>query len=154
MPQPAKALAPQYEKAFKRELAFILEKARRGHVPYTWGGSSENISKGLDCSGYIFRAGRNAGLPVRRTTSRRMARGEGGWVGIKLAWGMQKEGDLIFWTFKEGRPNGHVGIVYGDDKHVTHSSKSRNKPVVDVIKGILVSTVTELIRLKLQEAMH
>lgn len=145
----AEALSPQYERWFARELAFIVGKAERDLVPYRWGRSGSDLTKGLDCSGYMYRAARWAGMPVKRTTARRMAMGSGGWIGVIVARGDRKPTDLAFWTFDQKRPNGHVGAIFGDSNHVTHASPSRNKVLVDKLKGILVSKLSRLARLTL-----
>ena len=158
----AEALGAAYARAFRFELQSIIDV----HPRYAWGGA-ENEKSGLDCSGYLYLAARRAGFPVRRTTARRMARGEGGWIGHPVARDRLKLLDLVFWTFQERRTNGHVGAVWrtpkrgmqGDPRRVpgkgpvekpfaqvTHAS-SRRGVVVDPLTGRLSEKHTKTIRL-------
>ncbi len=139
----AEALSLEYAKAFGRELQSIINKNPR----YLWGGSSDE-SKGLDCSGYLFLAARRAGMPVRRTTAGLMAEGHGGWTGKTVAFEDVDGLDLVFWTFKNSRPNGHVGAGWDAGGKVTHASFRRGV-VIDEFKGRLKSAVTKIIRLTL-----
>lgn len=129
----------------KRQLTFIIAK----HPQYTWGGA-ESLAQGLDCSGYIFLAGKWAGIPgITRTTALRMSLGLGGWHGRDIDLSDADECDLSFWTFYEDRQNGHVGaLVRGPDgeMHVTHAS-SRRGVVLDDFDGVLLQKLTKLRRL-------
>jgi cell wall-associated NlpC family hydrolase len=136
-------LGPHYRTIFIRELNFIIHKAPK----YTWGGSTEDLSKGLDCSGYIFRAAKWAGMPVRRTTSQRMAMGQSGWISREVSFEERKDTDLVFWTFSRERPNGHVGVVLKRGDHVSHASGSRNRVVLDRFKGVLLTDINQIKRL-------
>ena len=107
--------------------------------------------KGVDCSGYLYLAGRRAGMPVKRSTSKRMAQGLDGWVGKDVPSGKEQELDLPFWTFKPDRPNGHVGVFWEKGK-VTHASPSRDRVVVDKLKGVLKSKLSLIRRLTLGDA--
>ncbi|MGO9567269.1 MAG: hypothetical protein ACLP5H_07000 [Desulfomonilaceae bacterium] len=139
------ALGPSYKRSLKRQLTFIIAK----HPKYTWGGA-ESLDQGLDCSGYIFLACKWAGIPgITRTTALRMSLGLGGWHGKDIDLADADECDLSFWTFKEHRPNGHVGaIVRGLDAdiYVTHAS-SRRGVVLDGLEGLLLQKLTKVRRL-------
>lgn len=164
----AEALDFAYEKAFKLELATIIHARPK----YLWGGCSHE-STGLDCSGYLFLAARRAGMPVRRTTARRMALGESGWAGRTIPLEAVRELDLCWWTFKPTRPDGHVGAFWKPlqrqamtqsprDSHavssakkmgeqvlqVTHASPRRGI-VVDRLRGRLKTSLTKVRRLTL-----
>jgi len=152
LPFKADALGPDYARAFKLELATIIH----AHPRYVWGGS-ESEAKGLDCSGYLFLAARRAGMPVRRTTAIRMAAGESGWTSIpvpELASG--RDLDIVWWTLKASRPNGHVGIIWGigraggrkaaEEFQVSHASGSRGV-IVEKIRGWIVRKMTAIRRL-------
>lgn len=96
-----------------------------------------------------------------------MALGEGGWIGHPVARGRFKLLDLVFWTFRERRPNGHVGAVWRtprrgtqDDTRSTMGKGSLGKPftqvthasskrgvVVDPLTGRLLEKHTKTIRL-------
>src|SRR4030042_5914609 len=114
------ALGPGYHWALKLELNLIIAQKAK----YTWGGSTDP-KEGLDCSGYLTVAAHWAGLPVRRTTSRRMALGDAGWVGVDIPPQSATDLDLAFWTFVERRPDGHVGAFYGGRLTGTHASRRR-----------------------------
>ncbi len=141
------ALGAKYGNWFKRNLTFIVAK----HPRYVFGGSGSDLTSGLDCSGYIFRAAKWSGMPVRRTTARRMALGEGGWIGRNSTIDNACELDLVWWTFKATRPNGHIGAIFNDSRHVTHASSSRGV-VVDRLQGVLIQKITKVRRLTIGDA--
>lgn len=108
-----------------------------------------NERQGLDCSGYLFLAAKRAGLPVKRTTAARMARGECGWTGRRVAACADAEKlDLGFWTFDKARPHGHAGAFLGKGGPVTHASSSRGV-VAEPLKGTLERTLSMARRLTL-----
>ena len=92
-------------------------------------------------------------MPVRRTTARRMAVGEGGWTGIPVALDDPvNQGDtldLLFWTFTAERFNGHVGVRWGKYR-ATHAS-TRRGVVVDLLTGVLLKALTKSIHLTIGE---
>jgi cell wall-associated NlpC family hydrolase len=138
---------PALARSFERQLKFIVAKNPR----YAWGGSSD-LSKGLDCSGYIFLAGKWAGLPgIQRTTSYRMSLGLGGWTGEVSDLSKVSVCNLIFWTFSPGRPNGHVGaIISHDSEHVrvTHASQGRGV-VAEPMNSYLIRKTTAVRKLSI-----
>jgi len=139
------AFKPEYRASFAQQLAFIVSK----NPKYTWGGSSD-LEKGLDCSGYLFLAAKWAGIPgITRTTSARMAEGLGGWTSRKIDLKDAQECDLPFWTFKENRPNAHVGAFLNDSKGrraVTHAGVSGGV-VLEPLKGKLRENLSKVRRL-------
>ncbi len=141
----AQALSDNYRKSLKEQLAFIIAK----HPKYTWGGS-EDLSIGLDCSGYLFLACKWAGVPgITRTTSLRMSQGLGGWHGVDIHPSLADECDLPFWTMSPERPNGHVGAFLrtkSDRLKVTHASSARGV-VLDDLHGQLATNLTKIRRL-------
>jgi cell wall-associated NlpC family hydrolase len=126
-------------------LNFILSQ----QTQYRWGGAADE-KQGLDCSGFIFLAARRAGMPVRRTTSRGMAEGDGGWTGVGLSREASNRLDLCFWTFSGRRPHGHVGVLYRDREHVTHST-ARRGVTIDRVEGRLAEKLSRIIRLTVGE---
>jgi hypothetical protein len=110
-----------YRDSLKKQLQIIIVMK----PPYKWGGLDP--VNGIDCSGYVFLAFKRAGIPgVTRTTSVRMAQGLGGWKGADVSWLDAEECDLIFWSFKPDRPNGHVGVLMlVAPAWVTHSGTSK-----------------------------
>lgn len=77
-------------------------KAVRARIPYVWGGSS--IPPGLDCSGLVFWAFNQAGIPIPRLTAAGYQAHS-----VPVAAGAGKPGDLLFW----GSPAHHVAINAG-----------------------------------------
>jgi len=139
------ALAEPYQRSFRDQLTFIIAK----HPHYAWGGASD-LEKGLDCSGYLFLAAKWAGIPgITRTTSAKMAAGLGGWASREID--LQRAGacDLVFWTFRDDRPNGHVGALLLDragHRTVTHASQYRGV-VREELNGRLREKMTGVRRL-------
>jgi hypothetical protein len=135
------ALSCEFAAAFERELSALIELSPR----YVLGGCDES---GVDCSGYIYLAARRAGMPVQRTTSQRMAAGMGGWIGEPVCYaGDLRVLDLVFWTFRESRINGHCGVAWHRGIYVTHASSRRGRVVVDLIEGRLKTEITRMMRL-------
>ena len=126
---------------FEKEITHII-KIR---PPYVWGGS---VEKGVDCSGMLYLTAKRAGFPVRRTTSHRMSLGEGGWESLVVNVKGRQPLDLIFWTLKEKRPNGHVGVLYLNIEQVVHASSSKNAVVVQPLEGTLWEKITGVRRLQ------
>lgn len=109
------ALEPGLKQSFKTALKDIAAKK----PVYLKGGASD-IKKGLDCSGYIYLAGKWAGIPeLKRSTAARMAQGFDGWLGSQVLLMQATDCDLPFWTWKTNplRVNGHVGaFLTGEPK--------------------------------------
>ena len=143
------AFAEHYKRSLKSQLHLIIAK----HPKYTWGGAKD-LDEGLDCSGYVYLAAKWAGIPgVSRTTSFRMSQGFGGWESREIGPGEADDCDLVFWTFRENRPEGHVGVLLQDDRgrhRVTHSS-ARRGVVLDVLRGPLRENPTKVRRLTIGE---
>jgi len=134
------ALNAGYKRAFKLELKSMVD----ARTVYVWGGA--NAERGVDCSGAIYDALHRAGVPVKRTTAREMARGADGWFGLDITYDQRRALDIIWWTFKPGRPHGHVGVIW-DQTQVFHASASRGHVVVDRIVGVLRTKISKLKRL-------
>jgi hypothetical protein len=138
------ALSELYKRSLKQQLNFIIEK----NPKYTWGGA-EDPEHGLDCSGYLFLASKWAGIPgITRTTSKNMAFGLGGWTGFDLSELEEVDDcDLVFWTFSESRPHGHVG-AFIDGKHlrVTHAS-SKHGVISQKLTDFLIRNLSKVRRL-------
>lgn len=146
----ALALDITYRRAFVRELRFIIGQ----HPRYTWGGATD-LTKGLDCSGYVYLAGKWAGIPgIVRTTSYRMALGLDGWIGVDVPHEQAQECDLCFWTWKKSpaRINGHVGVFLTRKGvlQVTHASSSRGVVLVPM-RGVLRTDLSRVRRLTIGE---
>lgn len=94
-----------------------LKKAADSYlgVRYKYGGTSR---KGLDCSGFIWRAFSDAGKRgVERTSSTELYK-----MGKSVSRSSLKQGDLCF--FGPGRKVNHVGIYMGNNKFI-HASSSK-----------------------------
>jgi hypothetical protein len=145
IPLECAGLGVNYEIAWDRELKTVV----RAHPRYLWGGS-EDVQKGLDCSGYLYYTARRAGFPVHRTTSLQMSRGSGGWVGRNILFRDTREMDVIWWTFTANRPNGHLGTLIRHPSTgvpaVTHASSKRGV-VADYIQGTLFRDISATRRL-------
>jgi hypothetical protein len=75
---------------------------------YVWGGVG--IAKGGDCSGQVYWVCHMSGLPYLRTTAFQMW--NGAWPGeVIKSWKTSAFPNLIYFTFSEKRPAGHVGII-------------------------------------------
>lgn len=84
---------------------------------YKWGGTS--LTKGADCSGFVWRVYRDYGVDFDRTTAASMASS----LGRKVSISDRKPGDLIFYTNSSGHVN-HVALYIGNDR-VVHAANSR-----------------------------
>ncbi len=81
----------------------------------------------------------------------RMSLGLGGWNGFRHELEHARTCDLVFWTFDESRPNGHVGAVirHADGQvDVVHSSRGRGV-VSQKINDYLRDKTTAVLRLSL-----
>lgn len=76
--------------------------------PYVWGGSTFRRHKGFDCSGFIYSVFRLYDKPIPRTTSRRYFYS---FKGDTFDWLESSVGDLVWFTFSNSRPYGHIGII-------------------------------------------
>jgi uncharacterized protein YijF (DUF1287 family) len=76
-----------------------------------------------------------------------MAKGKAGWDFEPVNFADVRDNDLVWWSLKPGRPDGHIGVVYDDHKLVLHASGSRGRVVVDLWEGDLLEKITGLGRL-------
>jgi murein DD-endopeptidase len=98
---------------------FILESValtarRMVGVPYHYGG---NDPRGFDCSGLVFYAYREAGVPVARTSREQLRASQALNVDQALP------GDLVF--FRTSKRAWHVGIYLGDQRFIHAPSTGR-----------------------------
>lgn len=71
-------------------------------VPYVWGGTSR---AGLDCSGLVWLAAKQAGISVPRTTTAQ-------WAALQhIPASAAQPGDLVYFTGADPPSPGHVGVV-------------------------------------------
>jgi|SRR5215831_5877721 len=73
-------------------------------VPYVWGGESR---AGVDCSGLVQLAAREAGINIPRTTSAQ-------WAALQhIPASEAQPGDLVYFVGADPPSPGHVGVVDG-----------------------------------------
>ena len=108
----------------KRDTFVQCAKAYMG-VPYVLGGSSRN---GMDCSGFVYTAARDAGISLPRTAAEMYA------VSTKISDSERKIGDLVF--FKVGSSVSHVGIYLGNNQMINAASEGPRT-------GVVISKLTE-----------
>jgi cell wall-associated NlpC family hydrolase len=101
-------------------------------TPYVWGGESMEEG-GMDCSGFVYNALKDAGYKIGRTT----AQGYRGY-GTSVGKAEMQPGDLIFYG-KDGNAS-HVGIYIGDGKMV-HSAGGSKNTASNPGKGVSVASV-------------
>lgn len=101
-------------------------------TPYVWGGESMSEG-GMDCSGFVYNALKDAGYDVGRTTAQGY-RSQGSTVKKSD----MQPGDLIFYG-KNGEAS-HIGIYIGDGKMI-HSSGGSKNTKANPGKGVTVANV-------------
>ena len=90
--------------------------------PYVWGGTS--LTKGADCSGFVYTIYKQHGYSLPRTSRDQAAR-----AGVQVNISDRRPGDLLFYTNSSGTVN-HVAMYIGNDK-IVHAANSR--------QGIIIS---------------
>lgn len=140
----ADALGTDFSISFRYEISLIVNE----NPKYLWGGATSE-KQGLDCSGVLALAAKRAGGTQRRTTAYRMSLGEAGWDGYAVKVNKRKDLDLVWWTLKEKRPYGHVGIFWGSSS-VVHASSSKGV-IIESFAGWLVSKMVLVRRLTFGE---
>jgi cell wall-associated NlpC family hydrolase len=83
-------------------------------IPYHYGG---NDPRGFDCSGLVFYAYREAGVPVARTSREQLRASQ------PLDVDQALPGDLVF--FRMSKRAWHVGIYLGDQRFIHAPSTGR-----------------------------
>lgn len=99
----------------RRQAAFIRQLLSARGTPYVWGGTS--LRSGVDCSGLVYTAARNAGIRnVPRTSQEQFN------VGTPVGIHQLRPGDLVFshWGSEQGA--GHVSIYVGNGKIIEAAS--------------------------------
>lgn len=87
-------------------------------TPYVWGGESMSEG-GMDCSGFIYNALKDAGYDVGRTTAQGYRN-----YGNSVSKADMQPGDLIFYG-KNGEAS-HIGIYIGNGQMIHSSGGSKN----------------------------
>lgn len=101
-------------------------------TPYVWGGESINEG-GMDCSGFVYNALKDAGYNLGRTTAQGYRS-----YGTSVDKSDMQAGDLVFFGSKNNAT--HVGIYLGDGKMI-HSSGGSKNTAQNPGKGVCVTSV-------------
>ena len=101
-------------------------------TPYVWGGESRQEG-GMDCSGFVYNALKDAGYKIGRTT----AQGYRGYGTTVNKTDMQP-GDLVF--FGKGNNASHIGIYIGNGQMI-HSSGGKSNTKANPGKGVSIANV-------------
>ena len=88
-------------------------------TPYVWGGESANEG-GMDCSGFVYSALRDAGYNVGRETAQGYRK-----FGNTVSKADMLPGDLIFYG-KNNNNASHIGIYIGNGQMIHSSGGSKN----------------------------
>lgn len=100
-------------------------------TPYVWGGESMSEG-GMDCSGFVYNALRDAGYKVGRTTAQGYRS-----YGTKVSKAEMQPGDLVF--FGNGDAS-HIGIYIGNGQMI-HSSGGSKNTASNPGKGVSITNV-------------
>lgn len=101
-------------------------------TPYVWGGESMSEG-GMDCSGFVYNALKDAGYKVGRTTAQGYRS-----YGTSVNKADMQPGDLIFFG-KNGNAS-HIGIYIGNGQMIHSSGDSKNTKS-NPGKGVSVTNV-------------
>lgn len=101
-------------------------------TPYVWGGKSA-AEGGMDCSGFVYNALKDAGYNVGRTTAQGYRN-----YGTSVSKNNMQPGDLVFFG-KNGKAS-HVGIYMGNGQMI-HSSGGSSNTKSNPGKGVSVTNV-------------
>lgn len=101
-------------------------------TPYVWGGESASEG-GMDCSGFVYNALKDAGYDVGRTTAQGYRS-----MGNTVSKADMQPGDLIF--YGKGGNASHIGIYVGNGKMI-HSSGGSKNTKSNPGKGVSVANI-------------
>ena len=101
-------------------------------TPYVWGGESMSEG-GMDCSGFVYNALKDAGYNVGRTTAQGYRN-----YGTHIEKSNMQPGDLVFFG-SDGNAS-HIGIYIGNGQMI-HSSGGSNNTASNPGKGVSVTNV-------------
>lgn len=118
--------------AIKSSNAIVTSAGKYVGTPYVWGGESYEEG-GMDCSGFVYNALKDAGYNVGRTT----AQGYRGY-GTKVGANNLQAGDLIFYG-KNGKAT-HIAIYIGNGQ-IIHSSGGSKNTKNNPGKGVNITTL-------------
>lgn len=97
---------------------------------YVWGGT--NLSKGVDCSGFVYSVYKNAGITLNRSSRDQIKNG------TKISKNELQPGDLVFFntTGSKSGTISHVGMYIGNGNFI-HSSSAKKA------KGVVISSLND-----------
>lgn len=101
-------------------------------TPYVWGGESMTEG-GMDCSGFVYNALKDAGYNIGRTTAQGYRS-----IGKTVSKANMQPGDLVF--FGNSDKATHIGIYIGNGKMI-HSSGDSNNTKSNPGKGVSIVNV-------------
>lgn len=101
-------------------------------TPYVWGGESM-AEGGMDCSGFVYNALKDAGYKVGRTTAQGYRS-----YGTTVDKANMQPGDLVF--FGNNNNASHIGIYIGNGQMI-HSSGGSKNTAANPGKGVSVTNV-------------
>lgn len=101
-------------------------------TPYVWGGESMSEG-GMDCSGFVYNALKDAGYKVGRTTAQGYRS-----YGTSVSKADMQPGDLVFFG-KNGNAS-HIGIYIGNGQMI-HSSGGSKNTASNPGKGVSITNV-------------
>lgn len=101
-------------------------------TPYVWGGESMSEG-GMDCSGFVYNALKDAGYNVGRTTAQGYRN-----YGTSISKSNMQPGDLIF--FGNNNNASHIGIYIGNGQMI-HSSGGSKNTKSNPGKGVSITNV-------------
>lgn len=102
-------------------------------TPYVWGGESMSEG-GMDCSGFVYNALKDAGYDVGRTTAQGYRN-----YGTVVDKASMQPGDLIFFG-KNNNDASHIGIYLGNGQMI-HSSGGSKNTASNPGKGVTITNV-------------
>lgn len=102
-------------------------------IPYVWGGESMSEG-GMDCSGFVYNALKDAGYDIGRTTAQGYRS-----YGNTVSKSDMQPGDLIFFG-KNNNDASHIGIYIGNGQMI-HSSGGSKNTKSNPGKGVSIANV-------------
>lgn len=131
--QTTKAVEPQIYNNISKSDSNIVNAAKKYiGTPYVWGGESKQEG-GMDCSGFVYNALRDAGYKVGRTTAQGYRS-----FGNTVKKSDMQPGDLIF--YGSGNKASHIGIYIGGGQ-VIQSSGGKSNTKSNPGKGVSIKNV-------------
>lgn len=101
-------------------------------TPYVWGGESMSEG-GMDCSGFVYNALKDAGYNVGRTTAQGYRS-----YGTSVSKSDMQPGDLVF--FGSNGNASHIGIYIGNGQMI-HSSGGSKNTASNPGKGVCITNI-------------